>query len=166
MTIRKLVFVLLIIIGCTAAAQAQCGTRNARAFLEVRFPGNIPVDENRQPMGKRVDSTFTLYLESPAKDITGSAWIGGRLYNLVASPVDAANALELGKEKRSGKKVVLTKPAAHRTLWRLELQPAARNKKAPAKAGANQVLLQLNAGGKKCIQTIRPITELAVLPSV
>jgi hypothetical protein len=166
MIIRMIALCLLAGFGCISTAQAQCGTRNARAFLEVRFPGNIPVDENRQPIGRRVDSTFTVYLESLNRNINGSAWIGGRLYNLVASPVDAEAAIELGSEKVSGDKVTLSKVPARWTLWRLELQPAARNKKAPAKAGAHQVLLQLNAGGKKCNQIIRSVTELAVTPSV
>ncbi|RYZ24002.1 MAG: hypothetical protein EOO16_02735 [Chitinophagaceae bacterium] len=146
-------------------AQAQCGTRNTQAFLRVIFPGTIPVDDSGQPLRQGPDSTYTVYLESASKNVAdGYAWVNGKAYAAHPFRQDAAEVI--GKAKRSGEPVRINAATGNYAQWRIELTPLRSKMKAPAKAGANQVLLQLKMAGKKCTQTIRRITELSVPPSV
>ncbi|TCJ19309.1 hypothetical protein EPD60_02505 [Flaviaesturariibacter flavus] len=162
----QLYALLAIAFSATTAVNAQCGTRNAQAFLEVRMPGIIPVDENRQPLRSGPDSSYSVFLESSSRKAgDGFAWINGRVYSAHVSRWEGS--ADIGKEKQSGETVRLaTAAGASDALWRVELVPVKKKMKAPAKAGANQVVLQLNFSGKKCTQVIRRVTELAVPPAV
>jgi hypothetical protein len=167
MKILRTAFLLAAIAG-SKQMQAQCGTRNARAFLEVSFPGTIPVGENGRPLRHAADSTFTIYLESAGARIDGGrAWIGNRSYTVNAFRVTEFPVAP-GHDKNSGNAIVIPATASKMwRLWRLELTPVTKGKKkAPAKTGAQKAVLQLSAGGKQCVQTIGSITELAVKPTV
>jgi hypothetical protein len=162
MNIRKGALCLLAVAGLACRSEAQCGTRNARAFLEVRYPGTIPVDENRQPLHRGPDSTYTIYVESANRQLgAGYAWVDKKTFRISTEEVTVA---EIGREKQSGEAVIM-KPAKGYRLWRISLYPVAA-RKMPLKQVKGTIQLQFNNGGKTCTQTIRRITELKVIPSV
>ncbi|RYZ00730.1 MAG: hypothetical protein EOO11_00465 [Chitinophagaceae bacterium] len=160
-------YLLVFALACgffTAGAQTPSKVRRVDAYLAIRLPGTIPVDDLGGPMKKRrVDSLWTIVAETRTPKMTwGFAWRGGRTYTVAATRV---TDLKVGRAKEGGAEIY-RRPAAGNYLWQLELIPYEGHKKAPARVAPGAILIQGKAGTTPFYRTLRTFTELDVAPSV
>ncbi|WP_345255393.1 hypothetical protein [Flaviaesturariibacter amylovorans] len=158
--------ILSLLLCCTAlfaSAQAPSKVRRLDAYLAIRYPGTIPVDDAGNPMRRGVDSAWTIVAETRTTKMNwGYAWRGGRIYTIAATRVTELN---VGKTKEGGLPIV-RRAAAGNYLWQLELVPFDGHKKAPARVAAGAILIQGKAGVRPFYRTLRTYTELDPAPSV
>lgn len=137
----------------TACAQPRSARKKAVAFMQVTFPGNMPVNEKGEAVGGPDTSRF-LIIEHPASVTPGiqTVQFGTSVYN--ASIHKAGEKLTL-KPKGRGTTLNMTSSKGN-VLWKVELSPSPVK---PVKSGA-MVVVKGKFNGRAFTQYINHVIEL------
>jgi hypothetical protein len=151
---RNLLLLLFLFLFLNACSQTKSGIRKSYAFFQLSFPGNIPVDDNGNPM-RGADTLRFVYMECSGNKAPAisSVQYNNRMYDAAVFPAGKTPATP-GIKKGSNEKVVL-KPAAGNSLWRIELTPIER-KAAPQKG----MIIKGALNGRPFTSTIKKEIEL------
>jgi hypothetical protein len=151
-TFLTLTFLSLLFSAC---AQTRTGIQKAHAFFKVSIPGNIPVDEQGNPM-KRDDTVRVIYMEcsGAAKPEINEVLYPGKAYT--ASVFEEKSSVQVGNENYNNSPLSV-KPAKGNTLWRVELTPSGA-KKTPR---TNKIIIKGARNGRTFSQVIEGETQLA-----
>lgn len=149
--------------GCSP----KYGIHKSYAFTRKTTAGNIPVDQNNQPLSTGVQQTHFIYIETPndiVKPVWDTAWVNGAAYFIEPFKI-IANEVQLGKVKDGEEEISFTAEPGH-ALWQLMLKPVTLT--APAQQEMEQTLpaMVLLSGiwkGKKVTYRIKEETELATV---
>jgi hypothetical protein len=148
-----------------SCSQSRYSIRKINAFLMVKMPGNIPVDENGKSLFNGPDTLITIYIEISGKEPEWkTAWYNNSSY-AVSSSLISQTTYEAGTKKTDGKKVIL-KPAAGNKLWQLILQRDNDKIKIPQKIRSGEILLSGKYRDKNFLYKINSLFQLTTPPSV
>lgn len=139
----------------TACAQTKTGIQTTYAYFRVSTPGNIPVDEQGNPL-KRDDTVRVIYIESSgtAKPEIQSVQYPGKLYT---ASVFAEEKFPITVKKKDDQSLAIQPSVKTNKIWRVELTPAGPGK-GPR---TNKIVLKGVRGGKAFSQVIASEAELA-----
>ena len=113
-------FIAAILLVFTSCSQSRTGIYKTYSFYKINTPGNIPVDNNRKPIGKIHDTTHVVYFElrketeAPLKAIV----INGSYYKPVLTKI-AGNSEKAGILVETNKPVIVNGKATTQ-LWKVE----------------------------------------------
>lgn len=141
-----------------ACAQTKKPVSYEGAFFRIQFPGNLPVDENGNPLrGADTVRMMYLYTQDPVRDAPKIQYVqyGNRLYSATVFPAEFEQEKVIGTAKKTNAPVVL-KPVKGRRYWQLELLPL--NKFAKGKDGV--IVITGSFRGKKFTLTSNKEIEL------
>jgi hypothetical protein len=162
-SMKKYLFVVISLLALTTYGQTKPPVKILSAFMEIKYPGNIPVDDNGRPLKAGPDTSYTILAEAGKEKSTwGYAYHNGNVYTVIASRV--ARLPYQVKAKETGRKKTFS-PAKGNSLWLLELVPYDGYKKTPVmKEGS--FLIQLKYGKNSFRLVTEKIIEREGLPSV
>lgn len=148
-----------------ACAQSKPVIRKTYGYYSERLPGNIPVDQQGNPLpGFGPDTIYTFFADSKAAGIIwDTAWIGEKAYTIVAEKI-RLNSIEAGIEKSNGQPIVI-KAGNGGILWRLDLvllDTVTRSRDLPKK----WITIKGSCKGKSFEMKISNLIELLVPSSV
>jgi hypothetical protein len=151
---RNFVLLLSLFFFLNACSQTKTGIRKTYAFFQVSFPGNIPVDDNGNPM-KGADTLRFVYIETSGRQAPtiSSAQYNNTTYSASVFPAEKV-PVTAGTKKGSDQKIII-KPAAGNSLWRIELTPAGRTKSLQ-----KSMIIKGAVNGKPFTTTIKKEVEL------
>lgn len=117
----KIIFVLLLIAAaCVSCAQQKVSIKKMYAFNQLRFPGNIPVDDNGNPLITGPDTVIYIYIETSG---TAPGWqnaiINGRTYAVSATPVYSV-PVDIGISEQNGQPISIS-AGKESKLWQIML---------------------------------------------
>jgi hypothetical protein len=156
-----LVFLLFALSSC---AQTKPSVRIAAVYADIKYPGNIPVDDNGNPLKSGPDTAYTMLVEAGKETIKwGYVFYGNHVYTVIPTLIKKL-PYEI-KAKESGNKIRL-RPAAGKKFWQLELVPFNEYRKAPDTLRANNFMLQVKYGKRSFRLVTDKVTEIETPPSV
>lgn len=160
---KKYLFLLISIFALTGYAQTKPPVKILSALMEIKYPGNIPVDDNGRPMKSGPDTAYTLLVEAGKEKINwGFAYHNGQAYSVIATRV---SRLPYGVKTKESGRTKTFRPAQGNSLWLLELVPYTAYKKIPvSKEGS--FLLQVKYGKNSFRLITEKVIEVDPLPSV
>jgi len=129
--------------------------------------GNIPVDENNQPLTSGVQKVHLVYIEARAdlpEPIWDSAWIDGSAY-LIRPIKLLQDKIDLGKTKEGGQNITL-QAEKENALWQLMLNPLLRieyNEEQDKKIKEHSIILTGLWKNKRVNYTIKNQIELETI---
>ncbi|MGB8190363.1 MAG: hypothetical protein WCF67_00530 [Chitinophagaceae bacterium] len=139
----------------SACAQTKTGIQNTYAYFSISFPGNIPVDENGNPL-KGPDTMRVIYIETSgkAKPVIKSVQYGNVEFS-AAVFAEEKYPVAIGKAQTSNQNIMLS-PRKGNTLWRVEL---ASLRALPSKS--KSIIVKGTLNGRAFTRTILKEQELA-----
>jgi hypothetical protein len=161
---KKMLCLVLCLYALSSCAQTKPSIRIVGVYADIKYPGNIPVDDNGRPMKSGPDTAFTMLVEA-GKDALkwGYVFYGDHVYTAIPTLVKKL-PFEI-KAKETGKNIRL-KPLAGKQFWQLELVPFNEYRKAPDTLRANNFMLQVKYG-KNSFRLVKDgFTEIETPPSV
>jgi hypothetical protein len=161
---RTILSIIFSFLALFTIAQKRPPVKLLRTLAEIKYPGNIPIDDNGQPLRSGPDTSFTMIIETGKENIKwGKAYYNSHVYTVIATLLKPTGYFV--KEKGSAKTLKF-KAAKGNQLWRLELVPYDAYKKIPAGLNKDEFMLQL-LYGKKSLRLVRKsFTEIEAPPSV
>lgn len=163
--LKQLFLLLFSLFSVALFSQKNYGIVHVYPFVEERMPGNIRTDENGKPLPKGPTTVDLIFVEASSDKIQWKyAWKNGRTFLITSSRITQL-PYEVGRKKSDNEKVLLS-PANGNQLWQLDLHPAEKNKIAPMKADAGEIILEGFYKGKKVLRKINKQVELDVPPAV
>ncbi len=125
----------------SSCAQTKNLIVRSDAYYVIPIPGNIPVDDNGNPLELKRDTVFTVYIEAKSSGIQWEkAWKNGRYFSIIPAVIKKSK-VEVGETKTENKKIVLT-PQKGNTLWQLELSDDNKHQKSPQSLLSGGILLK------------------------
>jgi hypothetical protein len=105
-----------------SCAQTKSIISKARLVYYMPATGNIRVDSNGEPITVKIDTVFTVYVESSTRNITWLNAIGnGRQYKIYSNVI-TQTPVKAGLQK-SNNQLLFIQPSAGFILWELRLLP-------------------------------------------
>ncbi|MGB3005112.1 MAG: hypothetical protein WBC06_01280 [Chitinophagaceae bacterium] len=137
--------------------------KEVHAFYVERMPGNIP----SIPSLIRIDTVTTIYLETTTKLITWDTAFKNNAAYLIRALLNEQSSYEAGRTKKTEEKIIIT-PGKGLFLWQLQLELIEPGFVAPViqEYTGNEIILKGKYKGKKLVQKVDKIIELAGTPSV
>lgn len=149
---------LLLCIINTSCAQVKA-IKQAKAYYYIRTPGNIPVDEKRNPIERKPDTVLNVYIEVNGKlPQWTKAWQKNHTYSITENSLQDSEII-IGKKLNSDEDIRMKKNKAHRLIV-LELQ-STRIEPAPQQLKNSEILLQGTLNGKSFFYKIKNAVEIA-----
>jgi hypothetical protein len=160
----KLTLLLLSLVFISSCAQSQKGIISRGAYVTIRQPGMLPVDDGGNVINSGPDSIFTVFVETGTQKIEwGIFWIGKRSYSVIPTPAKKLPGTRDG-EDQTGSGRVYTASRGNK-LWQLELVPYDRKLALPSASKPGQVLMKGKYGSTPFSISIAHITVLKSPPS-
>lgn len=152
------------------ATLASCGQTNkvktnatgqVLATYYLRLPGTIAVDPNGNEMPYKIDTVYTIYVETKATDKIdwNTACINGQHYTIHPHPTKEKEIL---LNSYSGSEVINVSTSAGMQWWLISLSPIAEKTNVPADSSWVEFSLE----GKKIRKPIEKIIQVTGIPSV
>ena len=159
-TFLFLVFSLYAVTGC---AQSKPSIRIAGVFADIKYPGNIPVDDNGRPLKSGPDTAFHMVVETGKEAVKwGYVFYNDKVYTVI--PTQLRKPYEARAKESGGR--TLIKPAKGKLLWQLELVPFNEYRKAPDTLRRNNFMLQVKYGKASFRLVKQGFIEIITPPSV
>ena len=154
----KSIFIsLLIAAACVSCAQQKMGIKKMYAFNQLRFPGNIPVDDNGNPQITGPDTVTYIYIETTGKAPEWlNAIINGRAYAVSAALINPV-PVDIGISGHNGQRITIN-AGKESQLWQITLssRDALRNAAMPQPAHpSDEIILEGTYNGKPCRKIIK-----------
>jgi hypothetical protein len=161
---KKILCLLINLYSLSSCAQSKPSIRIVDMYADIKFPGNIPVDDNGKPMKSGPDTAFTMLVEAGKDAIKwGYVFYGDQVYTVIPTRIKKL-PFEM-KAKESGNRIRL-KPAAGKQFWQLELVPFTEYRKVPDTLRAGNFMLQVKYGKKSFRLVTNKFTEIDSPPAV
>lgn len=146
-----------------SCAQSKTLVKEVHAFYVERMPGNIP----SVPSLIRIDTLITIYLETTTKLITWDTALKNNAAYLIRASLIEQTSFEVGKNKKTEEKIIIT-PREGLFLWQLQLELIEPGIVVPViqEITGKGIILKGKYKGKKLVQKVDKIIELAGIPSV
>jgi len=165
MKTRLFLFIYLLVFAAFGCTQ-KYGIIKTHAYTKKMTAGNIPVDENNQPLSSGVQKIHLLFIETKVQEAPNwdTAWIEGKGYTTELLKITQAQ-LNIGKIK-DGTEEVIIKPDNGNTLWQAMLTPVQQNQQFSYSLSTNnpkEILLMGTWKNKRVIYKIKKQTELATV---
>lgn len=161
---KNILFLILSISALSSCAQTKPAIRIADVFADIKYPGNIPVDDNGQPLRSGPDTAFTMIVEAGKEPVKwGYVFYGNRVYTVIPTLVKKL-PYEV-KAKESGNKIRL-RPGTGKKLWQLELVPFEEYRKPPDTLRRNNFMIQVKYGKNSFRLVTDKFVEIDSPPSV
>jgi hypothetical protein len=161
---KKILCLLISLYSLSSCGQTKPSIRLVGVYADIKYPGNIPVDDNGNPMRSGPDTAFTMLVEAGKEAIKwGYVFYGNQVYTVIPSRIKKL-PFEV-KAKESGNKIRL-KPAAGKQFWQLELVPFTEYRKVPDTLRAGNFMLQVKYGKNSFRLVTGKFTEIDSPPSV
>lgn len=152
---RSIFILILSAFFLPACTQTKSSIRNSYAFFRMFIPGNLPVDDNGNPLHGPYPVRI-IYIETSGaatpkvESVQCGKWMfEGSVFAEEKVPV------VVGKSKATGKDVVIS-PRKGNKLWRVELTPTTEIRLSPNK----NIVVRGVLGGRKFTRVISKETEL------
>lgn len=158
-----LMALVLISFNFPSCAQSKNLVKKVYAFYVERPPGNIP----SIPSLIRTDTINTIYLETTTRLINWDTATRRNVAYLIKAVLLDQSAFEVGRIKATNEKIIIT-PAKGLFLWQLWLEPIEPVLEVPGtqKSAQTEIILKGEYKGKRLVQKVGKIIELAGIPSV
>jgi hypothetical protein len=161
---KKILCLVFSLYTLSSCAQTKPSIRIINVYADIKYPGNIPVDDNGKPLKSGPDTAFTMLVEAGKEAIKwGHVFYGNKVYTVIPTLIKKLPFEIITKE--SGKKTRL-KPAAGKQFWHLELVPFDEYRKAPDTLRANNFMLQVKYGKNSFRLVTKNFVEIDTPPSV
>lgn len=148
------------LIAVSSCAQQRKAVVKAYAFYMVPTPGTIPVDENGQPLEYKIDTVFSVFVETRNADMQWlRAWKKNASFALSSSRIKSGSIV-VGASRPENKEIRLRAKEGH-TLWQLHLSAEQKTVSAPQSLKGQDLLLQGKWKNGTVYHTIRSWTALA-----
>lgn len=101
-------------------AQKPCSVISANAFYSIVMPGNMQVDENGQPLKKKVNKNRTIFISTNCKT---APTISKVIYDTVSPSffIEKAKAEEVSSLMDDANNKIILKIAKSSFLWKLSI---------------------------------------------
>lgn len=153
---KKLLLILVssafLLTGC---AQTKTTIQNTYAFFRIFIPGNLPVDDNGNPL-RGTYPVRIIYIETrgPATPDIESVQHGDNMFDASVFAEEKVPVV-VGTSKSTGKNVIIT-PRKGNKLWRVELTPTTEMRR----SANNNITIMGKLSGKRFTRVISKETEL------
>jgi hypothetical protein len=155
-------FIGLICLSSCARGQKEIITRGA--YVTIRQPGTLAVDDLGNIIQSRPDSVFTIYVEVGAKKIDwGVFWRGKKSYMVIPTLAESL-PITMVREEGQGKQKELPVSKGNK-LWQLELVPYEKKLTPPSSIKPGQILMKGKYGSKPFSIVITNIIVVESPPS-
>lgn len=160
----KLNLIIVSFIFLSSCAQSQKGIMSRGAYVTVRQPGMLPVDEQGNVIQSSPDSIFTVFVETGTQKIEwGIFWRGKKAYTVIPALAESLPATG-GTGEQTGKGKGLPTSKSNK-LWQLELRPYEKKAAMPSASKPGQILMKGKYGSTPFSISIASITVIKSPPS-
>jgi hypothetical protein len=142
-----------------SCSQTSTGIYKTWSFYKSNTPGNIPVDDNGNVIGKKHDTTYVIYFETKKNEepkLLGASFKGNfyklNFYKEESSVVEVGNRLP-------DNKIVTLKAGSSRQLWKAELGNIITSNTEQTKI-KSLLAIVVEHEGRKASRLIKKHTEL------